>query len=132
MGVRHYLMSGVTPLSPIKNSNFVKIDASSFVELVKRRVWCFYLQFARFLTIFRTFSTFRPKSSCSDVKKSVYLPNSKISYQSPSNFHQTYPIDVPEGMSKTVAQSAAALELFRILDRGGRASFSSPPQSLAG
>ena len=50
----------------------------------------------RFLTIFQTFSTFRPKSACSDVKNRYY---SKISDRSRSNFHRSCAVDVREGMS---------------------------------
>ena len=47
------------PALPDQKPIFLKIDASSFVEFVKRRVWCFLFaicSYIWFLTIFQTFS----------------------------------------------------------------------------
>ena len=106
-GVQHYV-SGCPalpyarrhPALPYQNPIFSKIDASGFVELVKRRFGVFFscnMLLNSILTIFQTFSTFRPKSARSDVKKSI-IASSKISDRSPSNFHRLVQL-IPQTVS---------------------------------
>ena len=70
-----------------------------------------------FLTNFQTFSTFRPKEVGSDITK-IYIIY-KISDRLPSNFHTWRGINA-QGVQKTVRLCAARIELFSILERGGR------------
>ena len=79
---------------------------------------------------FQTFSTFRPKSACSDLTEIDTIQN--ISDWSPSNFHRKYQIDAREGAYDK--NDGALQRCFGVIQdlrqRGGGGS--SPPQSLAG